>query len=81
LFVDCLQSLKATGNDKELLRRETEQLIMELRKMRLSDDDIAHVMKERNRLKPPKPGGKPWRKDGFSKKFQQWLGLQGNSPF
>jgi len=69
------RALEATLHVEATEEGENELLVKMMREMGLSDMDIAHVMRERDRIKPPKPGEVSWSKRGFSKRAMTWLGL------
>ena len=69
------RALEASLNVKETEEMEAQLLVKMMREMGLGDRDIAHVMRERDRIKPPKPGEVPWAKRGISKRVAKWLGL------
>jgi hypothetical protein len=69
------RALEASLHVEATEEGENELLVKMMREMGLSDRDIAHVMRERDRIKPPKPGDLAWSQRGFSKRAMKWLGL------
>ena len=69
------RALEASLDVKETEEMEAQLLSRTMREMGLSDRDIAHVMRERDRIKPPKAGEVPWSSRGISKGVAKWLGL------
>ena len=69
----AIEAMEEAARRKQESKQDT--LVREMKSMGMSDSDITHVLKERNRIKPPQPGGKPWSKGGWTQKLAKFLGL------
>eukprot|EP00277_Geminigera_cryophila_P036558 CAMPEP_0173105890 /NCGR_PEP_ID=MMETSP1102-20130122/40509_1 /TAXON_ID=49646 /ORGANISM="Geminigera sp., Strain Caron Lab Isolate" /LENGTH=193 /DNA_ID=CAMNT_0014002491 /DNA_START=128 /DNA_END=709 /DNA_ORIENTATION=+ len=69
------QALEESLSMRQTDEIETALLLREMKEMGLSRSDMEHVLRERNRIKPPKPGEKAWSQGSVSKNFAKFFGL------